>query len=171
MTSTSSQRSPENEDVKRLRELLEGFEVGMLITLGEDELHARPMAVAEVTPDGRISFATARHTRKAADIEGDQRVAVTFQGKDRYVFLLGTADLRQDRARIDQLWRDSWRAWFPNGRDDPELVILEVFPAEAEAWDLSGLRGARHLFETARARATGERMREPEGTHESLTIP
>lgn len=171
MTSTTSQPDTLQDSVKRLRELLEGFDVGMLITVGDDELHARPMAVAEVTPDGRISFATARHTRKAHEIEGDQRVALSFQARDRYVFVLGTADLHPDRARIDQLWKESWRSWFPAGRDDPDLVILEVFPIEAEAWDRSGARGVRYLFEAAKSLVRGERPPEPEGTHENLVIP
>jgi general stress protein 26 len=173
MTSSTSapHENPHVDDVKRLRELLQDFDVGMLITLGDDELHARPMAVAEVTPDGRISFATARHSRKADEVMADERVAISFQGKNRFVFVIGTADLHQDRARIDQLWQESWRTWFPNGADDPDLHILEVFPVEAEVWDLKGARGARYIFEAARALLKGERAREPEGVHENLIIP
>lgn len=146
-------------DVRRVGALLRGFDVGMLITLGgAGAPHARPMAIAEVTSDGRIGFVTERASRMAREIETDERVAIALQAHGRYLFLLGSADVHPDRARVDRLWRESWKAWFPRGRDDPELCLIEVFPTEAEVWsatEMNATRGVRYVFDTG-AGALGE---------------
>lgn len=129
---------------RRLQELLRGFDVGLLITLGGDELHARPMMVADITADGRVVFATRRHSRAALEVEADARVAIALQQGERYAFVVGTADVHRDRARIDQLWQEAWRAWFPAGPDDEDLHVLEVYPADLELWEGMGSVGARH---------------------------
>jgi general stress protein 26 len=165
---------PSTDNTRHLKDLVAGFDVGMLITIDGDDIHARPMAIADVTEDGRITFATGRSTHKTVEIERDDRVAISFQSRDKYLFVLGTADVHQDRARIDQLWKEMWRVWFPNGKDDPDLCILEVFPAEAELWDMTGTKGVRYLVEAAKAVVKGERLdenREPPGTHEHVVVP
>jgi general stress protein 26 len=75
----------------------------------------------------------------------------------RFVSLSGVASVVADPALIDQLWSESWKVWFPKGKDDPSLRIVAVEPVEAAYWDMSGTTGINYVFEMAKAYVTGKR--------------
>ncbi len=138
-----------------LSELLEKFDTAMLVTrTAEGQLRARPLSFAGER-EGRLYFSTAAESPKVAELENDPRVAVTLQDSTRYVSISGVAAVSDERQLIEQLWRESWRVWFPAGKDDPSLRILSVTPVAAEYWDQSGGRGIKYLVEMLRAYATG----------------
>jgi hypothetical protein len=59
---------------------------------------------------------------------------------------------------IDQSDRpESWKVWYPKGKDDPSLCLIRVDPTEAAYWDMSGSAGIRYLFGMAKAYVTGKR--------------
>jgi hypothetical protein len=41
----------------------------------------------------------------------------------------------QDRAKIDELWKPFLKAWFPEGKDDPQIALIRVDVDHAEYWD------------------------------------
>jgi general stress protein 26 len=142
----------------KLRGLLEEFDVAMLATRTKDgQLRARPMALAEVEPGGTLWFLTDRHSAKVDEIERDVQVLVTMQSKTKFVSLSGTAAPVEDRARVARLWKLEWQAWFPGGKDDPNLVLLRVDGDEGEYWDNSGTSGVKYLVEVGKALLTGDR--------------
>ena len=144
-------------DVK-LREMLEEFGLAMLVTrTPEGQLRARPMALAEVEPDGTLWFGTDRHSPKVDELENDSHVAVTMQSKTRFVSLSGTAATVDDRERLARLWKAEWKVWFPGGKDDPNLLFLRVAGTTGEYWDNSGTGGLKYLIEAGKALLTGTR--------------
>jgi general stress protein 26 len=144
-------------DIK-FRELLEEFGLAMLVTrTGEGQLRGRPMALAEVEPDGTLWFATDRHSAKVDELAKDDHVVVTMQSKTKFVSLSGTAAPVDDRARLARLWKAEWKVWFPNGKDDPNVVLLRVHGQVGEYWDNSGTSGVKYLIEAGRALLTGTR--------------
>ncbi len=75
----------------KLHELLADFGVAMRATHTVDgQLRARPMALAEVEPDGTLWFLTDRHSSEIGEIAKDDRVLVTMQSSARFVSLSGT---------------------------------------------------------------------------------
>jgi general stress protein 26 len=74
-----------------------------------------------------------------------------------FVSVTGTARLVDDRALVDRLWSDTWKVWFPRGKDDPSLRILVVDATEAAYWDDTGIEGLHTIFESAEAYVTGTR--------------
>ena len=143
---------------KKLKELLEEFGVAMLATrTGEGQLRARPMALAEVQPDGTLWFMTDRHSGKIDELKRDGHVVVTMQSRTQFVSLSGTAVPVDDRARVARLWKLEWQIWFPGGKDDPNLVLLRVDGHAGEYWDNSGANGIKYLFEAGKALLTGTR--------------
>ena len=56
---------------------------------------------------------------------------------------------------MEELWREPFKAWFPKGKDDPELALVSVTPQDGEYWDTEGLKKIKYLFEAAKAYATG----------------
>lgn len=142
----------------KLQELLDEFDVAMLATRTADgQLRARPMALAEVEPDGTLWFLTDRHSGKIEELEQDPHVVVTMQSRAKFVSLSGTAAPVEDRARVARLWELEWQAWFPGGKDDPNLVLLRVDGHEGEYWDNSGTSGLKYLVEAGKALLTGTR--------------
>ena len=156
-------RSPE-QNRKHLIDLVRDFDAAMLVTRAADgELRGRPLSVAKYD-DGCLFFAIRVESLHVTELEGDPHVAVLFQDELRQVSLSGTAQLRRDRALLEELWSETWRLWFPHGVDDPNLAILEVRPTSGEYWDRTGLAGMRYLFAAMKAYATGGKP--PDGADE-----
>ena len=140
---------------QHLYDMLKDFKTGMLITRAGETFHARPMAVAELKPDADAYFATSIESPKVKEIEADPKAMITFQGSSQFAYLQGTMTVVRDRALIDRLWQEMWRAWFPGGKDDPSLCLLKFTSTEAEYWDNSGAKGLRYAFEGLKAILSG----------------
>lgn len=139
----------------RLSELMAKFSTAMLVTrTAEGQLRARPLSFAG-EHDGLLCFSTSAESPKVTELSDDPRVAITMQDESRYVSISGSAELSDDPALIEQLWREPWRVWFPEGKSDPALRILRVKPLLAEYWDQSGARGIKYLIEMVKAYAAG----------------
>lgn len=153
----STTKLTDSEKRERLKELMADFQTAMLVTRTEDGgLRSRPLSVVHNEDDReRVYFSTAVDSPKVIELEADPRVNVCMQSKLRFVSLTGVARLVKDRALIDKLWSETWKFWFPKGKDDPSLRILIVEPSEAAYWDGSGLEGVTYLFEMAKAYVTG----------------
>lgn len=126
------------ENIEKLREMIKDIEIAMLTTVEPDgTLRSRPMATQQTDFDGDLYFFTREHSGKVAEIEQDRHVNVAYAKPDdqRYVSVSGKARLIRDKQKIDELWSPALKAWFPNGKDDPELALLKVTVEQAEYWD------------------------------------
>ncbi|MHC5542167.1 pyridoxamine 5'-phosphate oxidase family protein [Singulisphaera rosea] len=158
---------------KKLRELLEDFGVAMLVTrTAEGELRARPMALAEVEADGTLWFLSDRHSGKIDELAKDGHALVTMQSASKFVSLSGTARPVEDRERVARLWKLEWKVWFPEGEDDPNIVLLRVDGQTGEYWDNSGTSGVTYLIEAGKALLTGSRpeVGEDPKVHAKVTL-
>jgi general stress protein 26 len=128
---------PDNQ-VEKIHDILVSFKTGMLVTRSQDQdlLHSRPMAIARVEPNCDLWFFTARTSAKVHEIENEEHVLVALQDEgSRYLSLNGTAELVSDRAKMRDLWKDSYQTWFPQGLDDPNLLLILIHSQQAEYWD------------------------------------
>lgn len=142
----------------KLIDLLSDFDTAMLVTRGDDgSLDALPMAVAQVEDDGRIWFVTDHNSGKIADLMLDKDVAVTMQSSSKFVSLSGTASPVDDRAKLNELWSETWKVWFPEGKASDSIVLLRIEPARGEYWDNSGLNGVKYLLKAGKAYLQGKR--------------
>jgi general stress protein 26 len=166
--------SASSSDTRHVRELMRKFSTAMLITHGTDgELHARPMVIADVTEDCALWFVTGEASAKVHEIAFDTRANVVCQ-KDHSAYLsaAGTASLERDRRRIAELWHESFRVWFPEGKDDPNLVLIFFRPYRAEFWDNTGLNKIAYLWDAARAYVSGKPPHVREGeAHGVVALP
>lgn len=156
---------------EHLYDLLSGFSTAMLVSHdGESGLHARPMAVAELKRDSEAYFATDRRSPKIAEISRDPNVLITFQNASEYASLSGRAFVVTDRAVIGRLWSNAWRLWFPEGKNDPNLVLVKVEPTKGEYWDNSGFEGMKYVFEGLKAVLKGKRPETDANQHAKVTM-
>lgn len=144
-------------DLERLNRLVHDIRVAMLVTLDDGRLRSRPMATREIDEQGRLWFVTGASSHKIDEVRGNRQVNVAYAdaGAQRYVSLSGPATLVRDRAKIDELWNPAHEAWFPGGKDDPDIALLRVDVEKAESWDVPGGTMVV-LFEYAKTLLTGK---------------
>jgi general stress protein 26 len=150
---------------QKFHDLLAKFDTAMLVThTASGELRARPMAIAKIDDSCRVWFLTSVESGKVHEIESDTHVNVVCQ-KERSLFvsLSGLARLNRDRAKVEEVWKEVYKVWFPKGKDDPELALVSVEPSEGEYWDDEGFKKIKYLFEAAKAYASGTKPQVDEG--------
>jgi general stress protein 26 len=155
---------------QRLREILDDAPAVLLTTRARDRLHTVPMDLQRVEDDGTMYFATSTSTVKTSEIEADPRVQVAFQGKTRFAVVDGQARLSQDRALIDELWKEDWKLWFPEGKAQPDLAIVIVTPDRGEYWDKSGTKGLSFLYRAAKAYVKGNGVETKQEDHAKVRL-
>ena len=146
------------ESIQKLNDLIDEIGFAMLTTIDEGVLRSRPMQTQDFEFDGDLWFFTSSKTHKAEEIEKDSRVNVSYASPatNTYVSVSGTAQIVKDKAKIDEYWNDILRAWFPEGKDSPDLVLLKVAVEQAEYWD-SPSSSIMQIAGFVKALATGER--------------
>lgn len=147
------------KSIRHLRKLLRGIPVGMLTTQTLDgETRSRPMLVHDVDENGWLWFLTDRNSRKACELVRNPHASIAFQSNhcDRYVSVQGIAVVVQDDLQLKRVWNSAYRAWFPKGRRDPEIVLVAVRIIRAEYWIVPRTRVAR-MTGAVKAMATGRR--------------
>ena len=144
---------------EKVFELLTAFDTAMMVTHAPSgPLDCRPMHIARVDRDGSLWFITSSEGQTAFEINKDAEVLLVMQeDQRRYLSIVGRGSVIDDRRRVQDLWREPYRTWFPKGPDDRNLVLILVRPDSAEYWDTAGMNKLRYLFEAARAYATGTR--------------
>jgi general stress protein 26 len=135
-------------DLRKLGELVDGIEVAMLTTHAADgSMVTRPLQTLEFDHSGELVFFTAADSRKIEELKAnpDVNIAYANPGRQSYVSVRGTASLDRDRATIDELWSPVQKIFFPQGKDDPNLVVLRVRVRDAAYWESAGNFVARAL--------------------------
>jgi general stress protein 26 len=143
--------------LKKINNLIKDIRMAMLTTAAPDgHLHSRPMATQKSEFDGELWFLTKDDSAKVFDIEHDVHVSLTYvDGKHTFVSLSGIASVSHDRAKIEELWNPMYKAWFPEGKDDPEITVLRVRVESAEYWEAPANTVVRN-FQILRAALTGK---------------
>jgi general stress protein 26 len=120
-------------------------------------LRCRPMLLERLESDATLVFLTHLSSQKTDEVQHDARVNIAFQSDrgDRYVSVSGTATVTHDLERMRQLWHPTYRAWFPDGVEDPDSAIFTVRIDRVEYWDVPSSRLVR-LWGAVKALATGQ---------------
>lgn len=97
---------------------------------------------------------------KIDEVQSEQRVNVSYANSDdsRYVSVSGTAQLVRDQKKPKELWNPVYKAWFPNGLEDPNLALLKVAIEKAEYWDAPSGKMVQAIG-FVKALATGSAMK------------
>lgn len=153
-------------DLRQFTDILKTFDTAMLVTQRGRQLRSRPMQIADRTDDGRVWFVTSIDSAKLEELTENPDVNVAMQAESRFLSISGAVRATRDRQKVDELWNESYEAWFEKGRDDPTLVLLEIVPTYVEYWDRSSVDGIRFMF----AAVTGEPP-DAEGVHGKVDFP
>lgn len=152
--------SEEKEGRDKVLDLIQDIRIAQMVTQGGDgQLCARPMSAVEYDDaDGALWFFTALDSAKVAEIEYNPHILLSYSEptEQNYVSISGTAEVVRDRAKIEELWFEPARIWFPDGPKDPNLALLRVMPYSAEYWDAPA-KSFVYAYGYLRQRLTGKR--------------
>jgi general stress protein 26 len=161
--------SAENADQAKVVEMMRDARFCMLGVVTEDgaTLQTRPMTPQEVTEGGTVWFFIDRTSDHARLLTAHPDINLAFSDSSSWLSVSGTARLVDDRERIDRLWNSVVEAWFPDGKDSPEVTLLRFDPTSAEYWDSPGGRVASAIA-FVKAKVAGERY---EGDSDTVAFP
>ena len=111
----------------------------VMLQLDADRASAAPMTASlDKDANHAIWFFAGRDSRWAQQ----GAATATYASKDHDLFARfgGTLSEETDHARLDKQWSNFVEAWFPGGKDDPNLLFLRMDLGDAEIW--SGELGA-----------------------------
>jgi general stress protein 26 len=106
----------------------------VMIGLDGDGQYSEPLT-AQLDQDqvDTIYFFIGKDNRLA---EGGPAMAqFVSKGHDFFACLAGSARIDNDFGMIDKLWNNQVEAWFPGGKDDPNLALLRFDIDDAEMWE------------------------------------
>ena len=134
---------------------LKGTNVTVMLGLNAPEQHSQPMTAFAEPENNQIWFFTRNDLNLAKDAPSSPDARLIYASKDEEVFadVRGTLVARHDRARIEKYWGPVVAAWYPDGKNDPHLILLRCTPLEGQVWVAkAGL--LRFVFEVAKANLT-----------------
>jgi general stress protein 26 len=119
----------------QLYDLIDGIEIAMLTTRRPDgRLVSRPMATQARAAGADLWFVTDASAYKLDELEQEPQVNLAYfnQKSREYVSISGTARISNDRAKIAELYRPDWKAWFEGNSkeagtpEDPRIILIGV---------------------------------------------
>lgn len=106
----------------------------LMVGLTGDDQHSEPLT-AQLDKDqvDTLWFFIGKDNRLAKG--GAAMAQFVSKGHDYFACLAGRAQVHNDFAMIDKLWSKQVEAWFPGGKDDPNLALLRFDIDSAELWE------------------------------------
>jgi general stress protein 26 len=145
----------DQDDIETIAAIVKAARFAFVTSRTADgELHSRPLAVQDDAFTGDLWFFTQDPSEKTDEVRADPQVNVAIESSKGFLSIAGTASVSRDSAKIDELWSTAAEAWFPEGRDDPSVALLEVHADSAEFWAVDSPAPVR-LLKIARAAVSG----------------
>jgi general stress protein 26 len=132
---TKEKLSPHEFD--KIKKNIQDIKLALLTTqLPDGTLRSRPMLTRQLDPDGTMWFFTRENSDKVTQIRQHPAIALGFSSPEKQVTVStsGTAEVVSDQAKVDELWDDNVQDWFPEGKDDPNIVLLKITTIAGECW-------------------------------------
>lgn len=156
--------------LERFYDLVDDIETAMMTTRRKDGLLvSRPMATQVRAAGADLWFATAIDTPKVEEIRNDKNINLAyFNNRTReWISVSGTARIVRTRAKIRELYRPDWRAWFGDDGgpksgtpDDPRIVLVAVNIRFAAYLEVNKPQPVM-LFEVVKGMITGKSPKFP----------
>lgn len=127
-----------SQEFDTIKHHIQAIRIAMLTTQAPDgSLRTRPMATHQLDPDGTMWFFTRNDSVKVAHIRQHPAIALGFSNPESQVSVAtaGQAEVVEDQAKLDALWNESLLDWFPEGKEDPNIILLRITTLAGECWD------------------------------------
>src|SRR5687767_5466189 len=153
---------------QRVRAMIERAGVAILMNVNEKGTHSgRPMLPLLVLNDPHIYFLTHQSSRKVTQLAVRPQVGLSIISTNCFIVVAGSAQLSRDRVLIQRLWSPTYRAWFPDGKDDREATVIRVAVERIDYWEPPSNRVVR-LVQAVKAILTRRAVDTPLKTLDGL---
>ena len=159
-----------NDGRNYLHEVVNDFDVAMLVTYSANTMHARPMAIACLDDGIGAYLVTDINSLKVDEISANPHALLTFQSARKFASVRGELTVLRDRQLIEKMWKESWKIWFPDGKSDPNIALLKFTPHDGEYWDNTGVQGLKYVYDVAKAYVTGGTPQTSDAQHASVAL-
>ena len=159
-----------NDSKNHLYELVNDFEVAMLVTQTANTMHARPMAIASLDDAMGVYLVTGFNSIKVDEISASPHALLTFQSARKFASVRGEVMVLHDRPLVERMWKESWKVWFPEGKSDQNIALLKFTAHEGEYWDNGGMQGLKYVYDAARAYVTGEALKTDDAQNAKVSL-
>jgi general stress protein 26 len=129
-------KTPHKTDVT-LQSLIADIPIAMLTTRNRSgDLHSRPMMTNELGNDQIVWFFSEENTQKNDDVTDFSQVNIVYSDpvSHRYVSLCGRAEKITNRDLINKHWHPHYMKLFPQGPDNPNLMLIKITPDHISYW-------------------------------------
>ena len=126
------------EAIEKMKELVDHNAICMFTSnVDELPLQTRPMTTQQVDDEGNFWFFSPKDSHKNYELKSDSRVQLLFANTSasEYLTVYGIATILTDRSKIEEIWSPMAKAWFEEGKDDPNLSLIKVSPEHAYYWE------------------------------------
>lgn len=136
----------EAEAIDTIWDLAAAIDICMFVTWDGERQRARPLSARVRRDEGRIHFLVDAAGAKDDQVELFPVVTLAFADNRAhdYVVITGKAEVRDDRAKVAELWTAVDKAWW-DGPEDASIRVISVEPEDAELW-----KGPNRLLAGAR---------------------
>lgn len=128
--------------VKELAKLMKKIDFCMMTTVAEDgRLYSRPMSNNQkVEWDGDSWFFAEESSTQAQQIQRNPHVNLAYAQPRQITFVsvIGKGEIVRNDEKKKELWEKQLAMWFPNGPEDPNLVLIKVTGTHATYWGKDG---------------------------------
>ena len=159
-----------NDGRNNLHDVVNDFDVAILVTYTTSAMHARPMAIACLDDGTGAYLVTNNNSLKIDEIRANPNALLTFQSARTFASLRGEVTVLHDRQLIDKMWKAAWKIWFPIGKSDPNIALLKFTAHEGEYWDNAGMQGLKYVYDAAKAYVTGNTPQSDDAQHAKVRL-
>jgi general stress protein 26 len=153
----ATKNSPD-DDRRKLHEIVGKARAVMLLTQGPDQaIDGRPMSIVTQDEDGTLYLVTSVDSQTADELSKQPKASLSMSSSAGFAMIHADIRVSQDRSLIDELWQDSWRAWFPDGKTDTSIAVLIAHPIDARYWEQELGKGVSYFYRFATPQAAGAR--------------
>ncbi len=149
------------EAIEMVQKLVKEIDICLFCTSlkTDDGSTARPMSTQDVDDEGNLWFFSDKNSDKNKEIEKEANVQLFYSdpSKSAYLVLNGEAEIIIDYAIVEELWSPHVKAWFKEGKDDPNISIIKVTSKSAYYWDTEGNKMI-NFFKMIASVATGKTL-------------
>ena len=126
-------------DIQHFAELIKDNKFVMLTSLDtiDGSMHSRPMTLQQMEFDGDLWFLAGKSSEMVKQIRNNSMVNISSSNLKDFSFVSarGHAQVVKDSKKEKELWNPTYKAWFPEGLQDPDLCLIKVSVEAADYWE------------------------------------
>ncbi|MHB1456557.1 MAG: pyridoxamine 5'-phosphate oxidase family protein [Armatimonadota bacterium] len=116
--------------IENAKRIISNHPNSVLVTIDESEqLRDRMMWTAKIDDDMIVYYAASLKSPQVNRIKMNPNVLALWFGDSKYVSLRGFAEIISDKAVLYEIWKETFKTYFPNGKNDPDYIVIKVMPS------------------------------------------